>query len=48
MPAAAIGVGLDAVASYVEPDGRIEGGVLADKDVDEFVVEGCAVFGVLK
>ena len=40
-----VGLGLDAVASYVEPDGRIEGGVLADEDVDEFVVEGGGVFG---
>ena len=40
-----VGVGLDAVAAYVEPDGRVEGGVLADEDVDEFVVEGGAVFG---
>src|ERR1700688_1446673 len=45
VPVASVGVGLDAVASYVEPDGRIEGGVLADEDVDEFIVEGGAVFG---
>ena len=45
VPVAGVGVGLDAVAANVEPDGRVEGGVLADEDVDEFVVEGCAVFG---
>ena len=45
VPAAAVGVGLDAVASDVEPDGRVEGGVLADEDVDEFVVESGAVIG---
>ena len=45
VPVAGVGVGLDAVAAYVEPDGRVEGGVLADEDVDEFVVEGCSVFG---
>ncbi len=44
VPAAAVRVGLDAVASHVEPDGGVEGGVLADEDVDEFVVEGGAVF----
>ena len=45
VPVAAVGVGLDAVASHVEPDGRVEGGVLADEDVDELVMEGGAVFG---
>ena len=44
MPVAGVGVGFDAIASYVEPDGRIEGGVLADQDVAEFVVERCAIF----
>ena len=48
VPVAGVGVGLDAVAAYVEPDGRVEGGVLADEDVDEFVVEGGAVFGGLE
>ena len=48
VPVAAVGVGLDAVASDVEPDGRVEGRVLADEDVDEFVVEGGAVFGGLE
>jgi hypothetical protein len=32
------------VASHVEPDWRVEGRVLADEDVHEFVVEGGAVF----
>ena len=44
VPVAGVGIGLDAVAAYVEPDGRVEGGVLADEDVHEFVVEGGAVF----
>ena len=45
MPVAGVGVGFDAVAAYVEPDWRIEGGVLAEQDVAEFVVECGAVFG---
>ena len=45
VPVLRVGVGLDAVAAYVEPDGRVEGGILADEDVDEFIVESCAVFG---
>ena len=45
VPVLAVGVGLDAVASYVEPDGRVERGVLADEDVDQFIVESGAVFG---
>ena len=45
MPVAAVGVGLDTVTSDVEPDGRVEGSVLANEDVDEFFVEGGAVFG---
>ena len=44
VPVLGVGIGLDAVASYVEPDRRIEGGVLAQQDVREFVVEGGAVF----
>ncbi len=48
VPVAAVGVGLDAVAAYVEPDGAVEGGVLADEDVNEFVVESCAVVGGLE
>ena len=48
VPVAAVGIRLDAVASHVEPDGRVEGGVLADEDVDEFVVESGAVVGGLE
>ena len=44
MPVLGVGVGLDAIASYVEPDGRVEGNVLADEDVGEFVVEGDGIF----
>ena len=45
VPVLRVGVGLDAVAAYVEPDGRIESRILADQDVRELVVECCAVFG---
>ncbi len=45
VPVARVRVGLDAVAANVEPDGRVEGGVLAHEDVDEFVVEGGSIFG---
>ena len=45
MPVLRVGVGLDAVATHVEPDRRIEGGVLADENVHQFIVEGGAVFG---
>ena len=34
IPVAGVRVWLDAVAAHVEPDGRIEGGVLAHEDVD--------------
>ena len=44
MPVASVGVGLDAIASHIEPDGRVEGGVLADEDVDQLVVKSGAVF----
>ena len=44
MPVLGVGVGLDAVAAHVEPDRRIEGGILAQKNVRQFVVESCAVF----
>ena len=33
MPVLGVGVRLDAIAADVEPDGRIEGGVLANQDV---------------
>ena len=48
VPAASVGVGLDTVASDVEPDGRVEGRVLADEDVHELVVECRAVVGGLE
>ena len=44
VPVLGVGVGLDAVASYVEPDRRVEGGVLAQQDVRQLVVESGAVF----
>ena len=44
VPVGGVGVGLDAVAAYVEPDGRVKGGVLADEEMDEFVVERGGVF----
>ena len=45
MPVGGVGFGLDAFAAYVEPDGRVEGHVLADEQVDEFVVERGGIFG---
>ena len=45
VPVGGVGFRLYAVAAYVEPDGRVEGHVLADEQVDEFVVEGGGVFG---
>src|ERR1019366_2204038 len=45
VPVAGVGIGLDAVAADVEPDGRVERSVLAEEDVDEFVVELGTVFG---
>ncbi len=48
VPVAGVGIGFDAIAADVEPDGRVEGGVLADEDVDELVVECGAVFGSLE
>ena len=44
VPVLGVGLGLDAVASDVEPDGRVEGGVLVQEDVREFVVEDGGVF----
>ena len=44
VPVGAVGVGLDAVAADVEPDGRIEGGHLAKQDVAKLVVEDGGVF----
>jgi len=48
MPVAGVGVGLDAVAANVEPDGELKAAVLADENVNEFVVEGWHVFGSLE
>ena len=48
VPILGVAVGLELVAAYVEPDGRVEGGILADEDVDQFVVESCAVLGSLE
>ena len=45
VPVAGVGVGLDAIAAYVEPDRRIEGRILAEQDVGEFIVERGAIFG---
>ena len=45
VPVLRVGVGLDAVASHVEPDGRVEGGLLLHEDVRQLVVEGGGVFG---
>src|SRR5215831_13132660 len=44
VPILTIGVGLDAVTPNIEPDGRVEGRVLANKKMHEFVVEGGTVF----
>ena len=40
MPVLSVGVGLKAVAAYVEPDGGIEGDLLVEQQMDEFGVEG--------
>ena len=45
VPVGGVGVGLDAVAADVEPDRRVEGGVLVQQEVDELVVEDGGVFG---
>ncbi len=44
VPVAAIGVGLNAIAADVEPHGRVEGHLLLDEQVHEFVVENGGVF----
>src|SRR5208283_6207101 len=44
MPVGSVGVGLDAITAYVEPDGRVEGRVLADEEMDQLVVESDGVF----
>ncbi len=45
VPVLGVGVGLEAVAADVEPDGRVEGGLLVDEQVDELGVEDVGVFG---
>jgi hypothetical protein len=41
----AFGVWFEAVAAYVEPDGRVEGDLLRDEKVGELVMENSGVFG---
>ena len=43
MPVLGVGVGLEAVAAYVEPDGRVEGHLLVEEQVGELGVEGVGV-----
>ena len=45
MPVARVGVGLDAIAADIEPYGRIEGGLLLQEQVRQFVMEDGCVFG---
>ena len=45
VPVLGVGVGLEAIAADVEPDGRVEGNFLMDEQVDELVVEDGCVFG---
>ena len=40
VPVLRVGVGLEAVAADVEPDGRVEGDLLLEEQVGELVVEG--------
>ena len=44
MPVLRVGVGFEAVAAYVEPDGRVEGGLLVDEEVGEFGEEDIGIF----
>ncbi len=44
MPVGGVGFRLYSFAADVEPDGRVEGHVLADEQVNEFVVESGGVF----
>ena len=43
VPVLRVGVGLEAIAADVEPDGRVEGDLLLDEEVGEVVVEGVGV-----
>ena len=45
VPVLGVGVGLEAVAADVEPDGRVEGDLLVEEQVDELGVEGVGVVG---
>ncbi len=45
VPVLGVGIWLEAVAADVEPDGRVEGGLLGDEEVDKLVVEDGCVFG---
>ena len=45
VPVLGVGVGLEAVAADVEPDGRVEGDLLVEEQVGELGVEGGGVFG---
>ncbi len=44
MPVLRVGVGLEAVAADVEPDGRVEGDLLVDEEVGELGEEDVGVF----
>ena len=45
VPVLRVGVGFEAVAADVEPDGGVEGDLLVEQEVDELGVEGFGVFG---
>ncbi len=45
VPVVGVGVGLEAVAADVEPDGRVEGGLLVEEQVAELGEEDGGVFG---
>ncbi len=45
VPVLGVGVGLEAVAADVEPDGGVEGDLLVEEQVDELGVEGLGVVG---
>ena len=45
VPVLGVGVGLEAVAADVEPDGRVEGDLLVDEEVGELGEEDFGIFG---
>ncbi len=45
MPVLRVGVGLEALAAHVEPDRRVEGGLLGHEQVRQLIVEDGGVFG---